>query len=196
MRQLRRFIFCTEQNLIEDKQEVKFDTRSGILKCRVENGKYFMQIPILEIKDYHENRGKLISALGLNEEDLDNNYSFALASNGYLYVKVKSINVLQTIKPDYKSLLNITLETKDFTAVTVFSTETVEQKSNAHLRFFAPYYGIDEDPVTGSANGPLLLVFNHLGLINLDNEVELNFEQGDFINRNGRIGVKYLKTSE
>ena len=34
------------------------------------------------------------------------------------------------------------------------------------MRFFAPYHGIDEDPVTGSACGPLLLVLIKLGLIN------------------------------
>jgi len=63
------------------------------------------------------------------------------------------------------------------------------------LRFFAPYYGINEDPVTGSANGPLLLVLKKLGMISSSNsgDVSLQFEQGDFIGRRGRIGVQYFQ---
>ena len=74
----------------------------------------------------------------------------------------------------------------------VYTLETVDKESFAHSRFFAPYYGIDEDPVTGSMNGPLLQVLIKAGFIK-DEGKELNytFEQGDVLGRRGRVGVRY-----
>jgi len=37
----------------------------------------------------------------------------------------------------------------------VFSLETVGAAADVHVRFFAPSYGIPEDPATGSGNGAL-----------------------------------------
>ena len=68
----------------------------------------------------------------------------------------------------------------------------MEKYSFAHLRFFAPYHGIDEDPVTGSACGPLLLVLLKLGLINnYKDDTFIKIEQGDVLKRNGRVEVKF-----
>ncbi len=90
--------------------------------------------------------------------------------------------------------MKLSKEEGDFTEVTVFSRETVEAENDAHLRFFAPYYGIDEDPVTGSANGPLLLVMRKLGLIEKDTEGKtFTFEQGDFLGRIGRVNVSFSR---
>ncbi|GIV46180.1 MAG: hypothetical protein KatS3mg036_0998 [Ignavibacterium sp.] len=70
--------------------------------------------------------------------------------------------------------------------------ETLEADSVAHLRFFAPAEGIPEDPVTGSAAGPLLLLLYQRNLINnfSDNRI-YKLEQGDTLNRKGRVGVSY-----
>ena len=43
--------FLNENKLLKEGQEITFDTLSGILKCRFENGKYFMQIPIYSVKE-------------------------------------------------------------------------------------------------------------------------------------------------
>ncbi|MCW8960423.1 MAG: PhzF family phenazine biosynthesis protein, partial [Ignavibacteriaceae bacterium] len=46
--------------------------------------------------------------------------------------------------------------------------------------------------VTGSANGPLLLVLQRLGLIEENTEGKTyTFEQGDVVGRKGRINVSY-----
>ena len=96
------------------------------------------------------------------------------------------------LKPDYKALMDLSSARKGYDAFTLFTTETIEKENHAHLRFFAPYYGIDEDPVTGSANGPLLLVLRHLGLIEENTEGKTyTFEQGDVLGRKGRINVSF-----
>jgi len=105
---------------------------------------------------------------------------------------IKSLKELGKIKPDFGLLRKLTGRKSFFEAVTVFTTETFEPGNTVHLRFFAPYFGIDEDPVTGSANGPLLLVLRYLDLIDKKtNGKTFTFEQGDFIGRKGRVYVSY-----
>src|SRR5690606_33541299 len=186
--------FLNEQNLLKE-SIIKFETRSGILNCGIKDGKYFMQIPVYQTDYYDGNTDQIVEALGIHPSDLFVDVPFVLCSNKYLYVYVKSLDALGKLKPDFKTLRNLSVEKKDFQAVTVFTLETFDDDSTAHSRFFAPFYGIDEDPVTGSSNGPLLLVLLKLGFIQLsDSEIQLNFEQGDFINRKGRVGVTYYKT--
>jgi PhzF family phenazine biosynthesis protein len=96
------------------------------------------------------------------------------------------------IKPNFRELLDLSSARKGYDAFTLFTTETIEKENQAHLRFFAPYYGIDEDPVTGSANGPLLLVLRKLGLVEQDTQGKTyTFEQGDVLGRKGIINVSY-----
>ncbi len=72
--------------------------------------------------------------------------------------------------------------------------KTKEKENFAHFRYFAPAHGINEDIVTGSANGPLLLVLRHLGILDpSQEEYSVTFEQGDVLNRPGRVGVTYSK---
>ena len=93
-------------------------------------------------------------------------------------------------------MLDISDNGKLFTAAVPFTFEKIDTESFAHLRFFGPYYGINEDPVTGSANGPLLLILLRFGLFKSNEEIiSVQFEQGDFINRKGRIGVIYDKSN-
>ena len=183
--------FLSENNLIKDNSEIRFDTLSGILKCRAEDKQYFMQIPIYKINEYQNDRIEILKAVGLHRCDVFDAIPFILLENGYLYIYAKKISIIEKLKPNFKDLLKLSKQ-NNFGGVVVFTTETIEENNYAHLRFFAPYYGIDEDPVTGSANGPLLLVLNYLGLIKIANDdVAVTFEQGDFIGRRGRIGVSF-----
>lgn len=49
--------------------------------------------------------------------------------------------------------------------VAVFCAETVHPDRHVHLRFFAPSFGVPEDPATGSASGGLASYLVHHGLI-------------------------------
>ena len=184
--------FLNENGLLKYNSVIKFDTLSGILKCRVEDEKYFMQVPVFKLKEYNEFKKEILEALSLNENDLDKSVPFIMLENGYLYIYVIKLSTLKEMKPNYKDLLKLQRQL-DFGGAVIFTRETFDKESFAHLRFFAPYFGIDEDPVTGSANGPLMTVLNKLGFIKIGNEeINLTFEQGDIINRRGRVGVKFI----
>jgi len=69
----------------------------------------------------------------------------------------------------------------------VFTFETIEKTSVYHARNFAPCYGINEDPVTGTANGAVSSYLVKNGIIK---EKKLVCEQGDIIGRPGRVFVE------
>lgn len=183
--------FLFEKDLVGNDKSITFETRSGIIKCIVHAGKYLMQIPIPQLYNFEGQKDEILDALGIKRIDVSD-LPFILLSNRYLFVQINSLKALWNVKPDLKRLKQLSLIKKDFSDVAVFTTETVDKNSCAHLRFFAPVDGIDEDPVTGSACGPLLLVMLKLGLIkNYDDDKIVFFEQGDILNRKGRVGAQY-----
>lgn len=188
--------FLKENNLLQEGKEITFDTLSGILRCKYENGLYFMQVPVYEMEEFGGNRQEITECLGIKSEDVNEQVPFILASNKYLYINVKSLKALHALKPDYKTLNEINISKKEFEAAAVYTLETIDEESFAHSRFFAPFYGIDEDPVTGSMNGPLVQALSKAGFLKeKEEEFSLTFEQGDVLGRKGRVKVSYNKGS-
>jgi len=184
--------YLAERKIIQRNSSITFETLSGIIECLVDDDTYYMKLPVPIFEEFESRYDDIINILGIEQNDLDDQYPFILQNNGNLFIYVRSLDAVKNLKPNFKELVKLSKEEGEFTEVTVFSIETVEAENDAHLRFFAPYYGIDEDPVTGSANGPLLLVMCKLGLIDKDTEGKtFTFEQGDFLGRIGRVNVSF-----
>jgi PhzF family phenazine biosynthesis protein len=184
--------YLVQKGLLRNNSTVTFNTLSGTLKCSAVNGLYSLCLPVPTLSIFEGNKEEIINALGGEKIINTEKFPFIIDDGGYLYIYISSLNELINIKPDYKALLDLSSSRKGFDAFTLFTTETIEKGNDAHLRFFAPYYGINEDPVTGSANGPLLLVLRHLGLIEENTEGKTyTFEQGDIVGRKGRINISY-----
>ena len=186
--------YLAERNIIQRNSPITFETLSGVIECLVDDDTYYMKLPVPIFEKFESRYDEIINTLGIEQNDLDDQYPFILQNNGNLFIYVRSLEAIKNLKPNFKELVKLSKEEGEFTEVTVFSRETVEGENDAHLRFFAPYYGIDEDPVTGSANGPLLLVMRKLGLIEKDTEGKtFTFEQGDFLGRIGRVNVSFSR---
>ena len=184
--------YLKQRGIIQDNSSFNFKTLSGILKCSTQNGIHSLSLPIPELKIFEGNKEEIIKALNGGKVINPGKFPFILDNGGYLYIHVSSLRDLMNIKPNFRELLELSLARKGYDTFTLFTSETIEKDNHAHLRFFAPYYGINEDPVTGSANGPLLLVLRKLGLIEKNTEGKrYRFEQGDVLGRNGRIIVSY-----
>ena len=184
--------YLAERNIIQRKSSVTLETLSGIIECMVDGDKYYMKLPVPDFKEFDGRYEEIMNILGIEQNDLDDKYHLILQNNGNLFIYVRSLDALRKLKPNFKELMKLSQDNEEIGEVTVFSLETFEKENDAHLRFFAPYYGIDEDPVTGSANGPLLLVLRKIGLIDPDTENRIyKFEQGDFLGRKGRVNVSF-----
>jgi trans-2,3-dihydro-3-hydroxyanthranilate isomerase len=184
--------YLIQKGLMKNNSTLTFNTLSGILKCSALNGLYSLQLPVPKLSIFEGDKKGIIKALSSDQIINTEKFPFIIDDGGYLYIYVSTLKELMTLKPDFKMLLDLSSSGKGYDAITIFTLETLEKGNNAHLRFFAPYYGINEDPVTGSANGPLLLVLRRLGLIEENTEGKTySFEQGDVVGRKGRINVSY-----
>jgi PhzF family phenazine biosynthesis protein len=93
----------------------------------------------------------MLEALGIGSGDLDERYPIATAFSGEytIFVPLKSRAALDSLKPDMTQL------SQAFASYLLFTLDTGDATVLTHCRMFAPAYGVNEDPVTGMANGPL-----------------------------------------
>ncbi|RPI04812.1 MAG: PhzF family phenazine biosynthesis protein [Ignavibacteriae bacterium] len=178
----------------------RLQTRSGILAVRVEKNFYDttveFELPTPAFKIKKPLSRKTLHALGITAQEVMKD--LPVVTESYLYIPVKRLSIIEKLKPDYTVLASELTKLK-VQGVCVFSLETKEKYSAVHSRFFAPHYGINEDPVTGSSNGPLGFYLHKYVLPAgypvacremSDGGMEFIGEQGDVIKRPGRVKIR------
>jgi PhzF family phenazine biosynthesis protein len=124
--------------------KVSFKTLSGVLTAsKVWNG-IKLDFPRDDPKNV-ETSSEILAGLGLKGV-VDAVYG---PHNGYLILVVETEEIVRGIKPDFERLLSAKTEL-DIKAVCV--TTRGSSDFDFVSRFFAPWLGINEDPVTGSAH--------------------------------------------
>lgn len=127
-----------EQEWLATDEKAHFQTRSGLLIAEKHQDKIQLDFPSTPAKTV-ENTRELLLALDLSSGNVFSNQV------DYL-IEVDDEAVVYNLKPDFAALSKI--KTRGV-IVTALSTN---EKYDFVSRFFAPAFGIDEDPVTGSAH--------------------------------------------
>lgn len=134
----------------------------------------------------------IVTALGLNQEDLDQRCPIQIVSTGHskVMIGIKSRKKLDSLVPDMISLSKLS-KLIGCNGYFVFTLDSEISGILTHGRMFAPGIGIAEDPVTGNANGPLgaYLVKHDLVKYNKDS-FSFKGEQGTAIGRSGIVEVQ------
>ncbi|MFO7677419.1 MAG: PhzF family phenazine biosynthesis protein [Thermoplasmatota archaeon] len=190
------FFTLAEQKLLNhEKEKIQLDqeTKAGILPVEIiyYNNvveKIMMTQPKPIFKGIHIHSKSIAQCLNIQESDIDSSLPKQIVSTGLftLPVCVKSLNVLQFMKPNFDAI-KILCEALNVGSIHVFSFDTIEKTSLYHARNFAPVYGINEDPVTGTANGA---VCSYLLKNKILTEKNYICEQGDIMGRPGRVFVE------
>lgn len=139
-----------------------------------------------------ENRDRLIKALKIREEELLANYPLQIVSMGHSKVMtcIRSRAVLNSLRPDYGALSELS-GTIGCNGYYVFTPDSDTDDILINGRMFAPAIGINEDPVTGNANGPLGAYLVHHKLVKHSGDVfRFNARQGEAIGRAGTVNVE------
>jgi PhzF family phenazine biosynthesis protein len=177
--------------------QVLHKTGAGILPVDIvrENGDYkiIMTQGKIEVDDALSGKVQqtLTAALSITQRDTLGNCPVAIASTGHskVMIGIKDINVLHSLQPNMDSLAKLSSEIgcNGYYVFTMNQNET----PMVHGRMFAPAIGINEDPVTGNANGPLGAYLVHYGLVT-HNGTLFNFKiiQGEAIGRAGTMEVQ------
>ncbi len=127
-----------ETEMVKEDEEIKFQTKSGVLSAR-KNGEWIeMDFPV-EIEEKVKSSDKIKEALGVEPKYVGKNRLDLL-------VEVTSEDIVRGITPDFKLLKEL-----DTRGVIVTSRANSEEYDFVS-RFFAPGVGVNEDPVTGSAH--------------------------------------------
>jgi trans-2,3-dihydro-3-hydroxyanthranilate isomerase len=167
--------------------EIKLETGVGVVPVQVEREGArisfgWMVQPVPTSKPY-EDEAEALAALGvegseLPVEEYDNGPQF-------VYVKLASEEEVVGVDPDIARLKK--LGTRGFA---IFAGEGTTWKT----RMFGPGLGVNEDPATGSAAGPLGVHLLRHGLIESGQEIELT--QGVEIKRPSKLYVKVTGTPD
>jgi len=172
--------------------DFKVETRSGILPVRVvkESGGINVMLGLTPPKFARAGQYKLdaMRILNVNLDQIENRMPLVMTDS--LFVPIKRLHTIYAMKPNFSSM-NQFLANRNLIGLCVFTTETVDRTSHIHSRFFAPPVGINEDPVTGSTNGPLGAYLAEFGKMKLEGDrVTFVGEQGDVIGRRGRVTIE------
>lgn len=138
------------------------------------------------------NKEELLTALNIRNSDLLENYEIQIVSTGHskVMIGIKSIETLNTLHPNYDALSKLSKVIK-CNGYYVFTVDTKDSDILIHGRMFAPEIGINEDPVTGNANGPLGAYLVHYNLARHNNSLlRFKAKQGEAIKRPGIIEVE------
>ena len=168
-------------------------TDVGTLKIKVERLNEYsrvslqMDTPDIE-RTFHGQYKEFAQALGLKEEEIEKDLPIAVNKKGYLYIPIKTIDSVKRIKTNKELILEMDRKL-NLHGWYVFTPQVLLAEKNFHARFFAPSMGVNEDPVTGTANA--YFSFYYYRYIGGKPSGHLKNEQGFEIGRNGEIEIEF-----
>lgn len=131
--------------------------------------------------------------LNLEPTEIDSRFPIQEVSTGvpFIIVPLKTKSALKRIKVNKDKCFEL-ISTTQAKSILVFCPETYNPVNDLSVRVFADYFGVPEDPATGSANGCLagyLVQYSYFG----EEPINLQVEQGYEI---GRPSLLLLKAQQ
>ncbi len=166
---------------------VKIDKQGEEIRITMTQGRILIEPPLE--KNICQ---KMITALGLNQNELDPKCPIQVISTGHskVLIGIRHRKALNDLNPDFNTLAALSKEIKS-NGYFVFTFDSDQPDILTHARMFAPAIGINEDPVTGNGNGPLGAYLVHHDLVNHNNRLFcFKGQQGEAMGRPGIISVE------
>ncbi len=131
--------------------------------------------------------------ISLDKKEIDDRFPIQDVSTGvpFIIVPLKTLDAVKQAKIDRNKYFELIKDTQA-KAILVFCPQVYNQGNDLNVRVFADYYGVPEDPATGSANGCLagyLVKHRYFG----KDRIEVRVEQGYEI---GRPSLLFLRAEE
>jgi PhzF family phenazine biosynthesis protein len=187
------------RGLLGEKQNLTIETGAGILPinilCTDGDISITMRQAQPEFKKFSGSINELALSMGLSQNDLDESLPILYGSTGSwtLLVPVKRLEAFKIMKPNNKIFPDILKEVPR-SSVHPFCLETYNSEIDMHARHFSsPYSGTIEDPVTGTASGVMGAYYATYINNNFDKTLTLSVEQGQEIDRDGKVHVHVTK---
>ena len=191
------------RGLLGSKTEFTIETKAGILPIKIESSvdgeiQIKMQHATPQFKEFKGSREDLAHSIGLKEDDLHSDLPIVYGSTGAwtLIVPIKQLDAFKRMEPNNKKFPEILKEMPQ-TSLHPFCLETYDSNADMHARHFSsPFSGTIEDAVTGTASGVMGAYYAKYINTDFDEALTLIVEQGQEIDKDGRVVVKVSKHNE
>ncbi len=157
------------------------------------------QVDILWMKQMNPSFGQILDpdsisqVLGINKKEIDSKFPIQEVSTGlpFIIVPLNTLSTLKQVNIDRDKYFELIKHTKA-KIIFAFCPESYHKENDLNARAFAYYYGVPEDPASGSGNGCLagyLVKYRYFG----KNWINVRVEQGYEI---GRPSLLFLKAKD
>jgi trans-2,3-dihydro-3-hydroxyanthranilate isomerase len=187
------WVLATEGLVPGGALEFTLEEAVGPVAVRGERGPngltFWMTHPPMTFGDVIGDRGRFAAGLGLDESDLAPDIPLQIASTGveFLYVALKDLRAVDAVVSDRARLRQAFVGREPMPVFLFASTGS----NRVYSRMFAPdVLGIEEDPATGSASGPLGAFAVKYGLVPHARTVSITSEQGTKMGRQSTIHIR------
>jgi trans-2,3-dihydro-3-hydroxyanthranilate isomerase len=190
--------YVIQQEIIEEQvQTVILNLKVGQIPVTFNyRGK---DVDILWMKQKNPDFGQIFDpspiseVLSLDKTEIDHRFPIQEVSTGlpFIIVPLKSLTAVKQAKIDKDKYFEF-IKATQAKALLIFCPQTYNKENDLNARVFADYYGVPEDPATGSANGCLagyLVKHRYFGKDRIDIRVEQGYEIG-------RSSLLFLKAEE
>ncbi len=195
------WLMATKYNWMDKDDKIVFESNIGLIpvKWLMENNqltRVSMTQVRPQVKSIDISPAVVADLVGIHETDLDDRYPIKIANTGvpHLMVPVKTRQAIDQAEPNLNELKKMN---NDFNISTthLFTFDTNGQ-FDIYTRDFCPNIGIDEDPVTGAANGALGGYLYLENILAQQERHQLMIGQGHTINRPGILYVTITPDAE
>ena len=195
------WLMANKYNWIDKDDKIVFESNIGLIpvKWLMENNqltRVSMTQVSPQVKSIDISPEVVADLVGIHETDLDDRFPIKIANTGvpHLMVPVKTRQAIDQAEPKLNELKKMN---NDFNISTthLFTFDTNGQ-FDIYTRDFCPNIGIDEDPVTGAANGALGGYLYLENILAQQERHQLMIGQGHTINRPGILYVTITPDAE
>ena len=193
------FVLAREHMIRRDASETKIVLEEGVgpvpVTVRFEGGEPVfaeMSQPLPTFGARMTDARAAAAMLSLDAEDLDPSLPLEVVSCGvpFLFVPLRTLDAARRARPRADLIEQAATGGGVPPEVFVFTREVEHAGSTVHSRMFAPGLGINEDPATGGASGPLGCYLVRHRLVECDPAAEIVSEQGLEMGRPSFIRIR------
>lgn len=171
-----------EKGLVKVGETLSFETLSGVLQVQVRDEDFKMDFPAPSINYEVDPDGDKLTALGLDESQVLAYGCF----DGKELIQVQDERTLLSLQPNFEELSR--MQGRGILVTALASSSELDFVS----RYFAPWVGVNEDPVTGSAHCALAVhwqkTFQHTKLRGYQASRRGGYVDVE-LNSNGRVSL-------
>jgi trans-2,3-dihydro-3-hydroxyanthranilate isomerase len=167
-------------------------TRTALLTVQRQDTRLWLILPLPRLRSYAGAVRDLATVLHLTGQDLRQDLPLQLSPENDLLIPLGDGVEITHVVPDLQAMATLGRR-EGLRGFCLFTTLTRDPTVQVHSRFFAPHYGVPEDPATGSVHGPLAVYLWRCGLVQpRGSVVALVGKQGEVLGRSSRLHVEVV----